>query len=114
MNYKKQIILVLISLVLIIYIFYIKFIITTPFLSYENYHWITFLNDLSQINVPYFSKIKYFIESMYLWYVANDWNSNRIIYYLILKLFNTDVWDIFTIQSILSVFSYLFFSLSVF
>lgn len=94
-----------------IIIFYYKFILPIPFLSYENYHWINFLNNIYlvfDINI---------LEYIYNQVLSNwpyDGHTNLLFYRYLASFFPNNDFLVFYIQSLFSLLSYLFFSLSVY
>ena len=108
----KKILFFITILLFIFYIVYIKFYFPYEFISYENYHWISYLNFIHSSSINSFNDIVFKILNILTTEQgAEHWFMPRLLYWYLINAFpNIDI-NIFIIQWFISIVSYLFFSL---
>lgn len=111
----KKLVYFLLTLIFTIYVIYIKFYIPVEFVSYENYHWISFLNTIYD---SWFNSLRSIIS--WITYIFNDlpkpdhWFVSRLFYGYVFNFLNYENISIFQIQSFLSILSSIIFWIIVF
>lgn len=110
MKILNKVILGVFVFILSFYILYIKFILPNIFISYENYHWIRFINDIYLYRFWFFDFL-YNIFNFQVWNSKIDWITNTLFYSNLLNYLPYSDKSVFFLQSFFSVIYFIIISL---